>query len=311
MSGRLITVFGGSGFLGRYVVQRLAARGDRVRAAVRRPNDALFLKTAGDVGQVQIVSANLNDHRSIERAVKGADGVINLVGVLQSSGSQSFQKLQAEGAGYVADKAAEAGAKTMVHVSAIGANPLSTSEYAVTKAEGERLVEECFSGATIIRPSLIIGHEDGFFNKFAKLAKFMPVLPVPATKTNFQPVFVGDVADAIVKAVDGGDAVVGKVFELGGPEVMSFKAMLDMMMQHIGMNRPIFDLPMPIASMQASLMSLLPNPPMTNDQLELLKTDNVVSDGALTFADLGIEPEAIEGILPAYTVQYRPKGQFT
>ena len=311
MSGRLITVFGGSGFIGRYVVQRLAARGDRVRVAVRKPNDALFLKPLGDVGQVQIVSANLRDHASIERAVAGADGVINLVGILHNSGSQTFQALQAEGAGYVADKAAEAGAKTMVHVSAIGADAMSASEYSVSKAEGERLVQECFSGATILRPSLVIGHEDGFFNRFAKMAKFLPILPLPATKTNFQPVYVGDLADAIVRAVDGGEAVTGKIFELGGPEVMSFRAMLELMMDHIDIHRPIIDLPMAIASMQASILGMLPNPPMTSDQLEMLKQDNVVASDALGFADLDLEPVAIDSVLPQYSNQYKPKGQFT
>lgn len=308
---RLVTVFGGSGFIGRYVVQRLAARGDRVRVAVRSPNAALFLKPLGDVGQVQVMAANLNHEGSVKAAVAGADAVINLVGVLTSSGNQSFDKLQHIGAGRVAAAAAAAGVKTLVHMSAIGADAESRSKYAASKGMGEDAVRDAFAGATILRPSLVIGQEDGFFNRFAAMANQLPVLALPGTETQFQPAFVGDVADAIVRAADGGKGITGQTFELGGPEVMTLQALLERMMDHTTVHRPIVTLPFGMAKFMAFFMGMLPSPPLTMDQVELLKSDNIVTKGAKGFKALGVAPSGIDAVLPAYMVQYRPQGQFT
>lgn len=308
---RLVTVFGGSGFIGRYVVQRLAARGDRVRVAVRRPNDAMFLKPLGDVGQVQVMAANLNHEGSVRAAVSGADSVVNLVGVLVSSGSQSFKKLQEDGAIRVAEAAAAAGVKTLVHVSAIGADAESKSQYAATKGAGENGVKAAFPGATLLRPSLVIGIEDGVFNRFAAMANALPVLALPGTDTKFQPTYVGDVADAIVRGIDGGKGIAGQTFELGGPEVLSLNDLLERMMDHTTVHRPIMPLPFGLAKLMAFFMGILPTPPLTMDQVELLKSDNVVTKGAKGFKALGVSPTGIDGILPSYMVQYRPQGQFT
>jgi len=310
MPRRLVTVFGGSGFIGRYVVERLAARGDAVRVAVRHPNEALFLKPLGDVGQIQLMAANLRDESSVRRAVVGADAVINLVGVLFNSGKQTFSALQAEGAGRLATAAAEAGAQTFVQMSALGADLGSASEYARTKAAGEAAVRAAFPGATVLRPSLVIGPEDGFFNRFATLAHRLPFLPLPGTETIFQPVAVSDVAAAVVRASLGGDDVAGETFELGGPEVMTLRELLTLMMDRIGLHRSIYRLPWGLAMLQASFLGLLPTPPLTRDQVRLLKSDNVVSAGAKGFKALGIAPNGFEAVLPKYLTQYRVGGQF-
>lgn len=311
MAGKLVTIFGGSGFIGRYVVQRLAARGDRVRVAVRRPNEALFLKPLGDVGQVKPVACNIRNADSVAQAVAGADAVINLVGVLHNSGKQTFDALHAVAPGVIAAAAQDAGATTLTHVSAIGASAESAAAYAQTKAQGETALRDGFSQATILRPSLVIGPEDGFFNRFAKLAKMLPILMMPGTETRFQPVCVTDVADAIVRAVDGGKGVAGQTFELGGPQIYTFRQMLKLMMDHIGVHRPIVRMPSGLASLSGMMMGLLPNPQLTLDQVRQLQTDNVVSDGAKTFKHLGITPDPISSLLPKYMVQYRPKGQFS
>ena len=307
---RLVTVFGGSGFIGRYVVQRLAARGDRVRVAVRRPNEALFLKPLGDVGQIQLIAANLRHKESVERACAGADAVINLVGILFNSGPQTFDALQADGAATVAEAAKAAGVAKFVHMSAIGADPDSTSEYARTKGEGEARVRAAFKDAVIIRPSLVVGQEDGVFNRFAAMANLLPVLALPGTETRFQPVYVGDIADAVLASLEDESKAIGQTLELGGPEVMTLRALLEKMMDHTDVRRPIIGLPFGLASFMAFFMGFLPAPPLTMDQVTLLKSDNVVSKGAKGFKTLGLKPETIDSVLPTYMVQYREQGQF-
>jgi NADH dehydrogenase len=277
MSRRLVTVFGGSGFIGRYVVERLAARGDLVRVAVRRPNEALFLKPLGELGQVQLMAANLKHDGSVRRAVAGADVVINLVGILYNTGGQTFTALQADGAGNLARRAAEAGAAHFVQMSALGAALASDSEYARTKAAGEEAVLSAFPAATVLRPSVVFGAEDGFFNRFAKLIKLLPVLPVPGAETRFQPVFVDDVAAVVVKASLGGKVAEGRTFELGGPQQLSLRALLALLMAHMGVKKPIINVPWSLAMLEATFLGLLPNPPLTRDQVKLLMQDNIVS----------------------------------
>jgi NADH dehydrogenase len=311
MTKRLITIFGGSGFIGRYVVQRLASQGHLVRVAVRRPNEALFLKPLGDVGQVQVIAANVKNETSVQRAINGADAVVNLVGILHNSGGQTFDALQAEGAARIARVASEAGVQNLVQVSAIGADSESESQYARSKANGEKAVLEAFPAASILRPSVVIGHEDGFFNRFAGLAKLFPVLPLPGLETKFQPVYVGDVADAIVTCLKGGDNVEGKMFELGGPQVMSMREMLNFMMDHIDVHRPIIPMPLGIAKLEAFFLGFLPNPPLTLDQIKLLQRDNVVTKGVDGFKALNITPTSIEAVLPKYCEHYKPHGQFS
>ena len=310
MKSRLVTVFGGSGFIGRYVVEKLAARGDLIRVAVRRPSDALFLKPLGDLGQIQIVAANLCNEASVRRAVAGADVVINLVGVLYNAGSQSFDKLHDEGAGRVAACAADAGARALVHMSALGASATSEAQYARSKAQGEAAVLKAFPSATIIRPSVVFGPEDGFYNRFASLAAMLPILPIPGAETKFQPVYVHDVAAAIVVASLGGKGVTGEVFSLGGPQVKSLRALLEEMMAYTGVRRPIVNVPFGLAMFEATFLGLLPNPPLTRDQVTMLRNDNVVPDDAKGLAALGITPTRIGAVLPTYMTHHQRHGQF-
>ncbi len=310
----LVTVFGGSGFLGRHVVRALARRGYRIRAAVRRPELAGFLLPLGYVGQIQLVQANLRYPSSVRRAAEGADAVVNLVGILSPTGRQSFKAVQAFGARAVAEAAAQAGAR-LVHVSAIGANPDSASDYARTKAEGEASVRELVPDAVILRPSLLFGPEDDFFNKFASMARMAPVLPlIGGGLTRFQPVFVSDVAAAVEAAVDG-KATPGATYELGGPEVRTFEELLQLVLREIGAKRPLVTLPFGLASFVAGLTEWLPMAPLTVDQVTLLKSDNVVSPQAQaegrTLEGLGIAPTALASILPSYLWRFRKAGQFT
>ena len=314
MTRRLITVFGGSGFIGRHLIGRLAKQGHRIRAAVRRPNDALFLKPMGDVGQVQPIQANVRNRQSVARALDGADAAVNLVGILHQAGRQRFATVQAEGAGLIAEEATRAGVRHLVHVSAIGADAGSASKYAQSKAVGEALVREAFPTATILRPSIVFGPEDGFFNRFAGLAKRLPFLPLIGGATRFQPVFVGYVAEAIACCLDEGPSsqdVAGRTFELGGPRVYSFKELLRLMMDEIAVHRPLLPIPFSLAAVQAFFLQVLPNPPLTVDQVRLLKHDNVVSQDAPSLADLGIEPTPLETVIPSYLVRFRPHGQFS
>ena len=314
-SSTLVTVFGGSGFIGRYVVQALVKTGCRVRVAVRRPDLALFLQPLGGIGQIAFVQANLRYENSIRHAVEGADGVVNLVGVLQQSGKQTFRALQGVGAGLVARAAREAGARAFVHMSAIGANRLSGSGYARTKAEGEDLVRRAFPGAVIIRPSILFGPEDAFFNRFAAMARLWPVMPlIGGGKTRFQPVYVGDVAQAVISGLDG-RAKSGVTYELGGPRTYSFRELLDRVGDYTEHRRPYFPVPFWLAKLQGLFLQILPNAPLTLDQVRLLQSDNVVSDKAVkearTLGALGIEPRALEAIVPPYLVRFRPKGEFS
>jgi uncharacterized protein YbjT (DUF2867 family) len=318
---QLVTVFGGSGFLGRHVVRALAKRGYRIRVAVRRPDLALFLQPLGRVGQIVAVQANLRYPDSVARAVERSDVVINLVGILQETGSQSFSRLQAEGAGEIARAAARAGAR-MVHVSAIGADAASPSQYARTKAEGERQVFAARPDAVVFRPSLVFGPGDSFFNRFAGLARALPVLPLVGGQTRFQPVFVGDVAEAIARAVDG-RVPGGRVYELGGPEVATLEHLVRYMLKTIQRGRVVVDLPLPVAKLQARALEIadtltfgmLPAElKLTRDQVVLLQSDNVVSEAAKaegrSFEALGIVPTAAEAVVPGYLWTFRKAGQF-
>jgi uncharacterized protein YbjT (DUF2867 family) len=308
--GGVVTVFGGSGFLGRYVVRALARAGYRIRVGVRRPELANYLLPAGHVGQIQLVKANILSPDAVAFALKGASAVVNLVGVLQESGRQRFAGIHAEAAGQIAETAKQAGIERLVHISALGASAASESVYARTKAEGEARVRQGFAQATILRPSIIFGVEDNFFNRFAGLAQISPVLPlIGGGRTRFQPAFVGDVAKAVDLCLTE-PGTRGKTYELGGPAVFSFRELMEMILRETGRQRQLVPIPFPIAGLMGRLLQILPHPPLTADQVRLLKTDNVVAEGAPGFADLGIEPEPVESILPTYLWRFRREGQY-
>lgn len=309
MSTNLVTIFGGSGFLGRHTVRALARAGWRIRVATRNPGRGFFLRPLGTVGQIDFVKCDVADADSVAAAVKGSNAVINLTGILFQKG-QTFEDVQAEGAANIARAAADAGATVLVHVSAIGADAQSESEYATTKAQGEQAVRESFPQAVILRPSIIFGPEDGFFNKFAAMARYLPVLPlVGGGHTRFQPVFVGDVAAAIVKALSSEEAR-GRTFELGGPSIYSFKELLQLILRETGRKRILAPLPFGIATVQAAFLQILPNPILTMDQVKLLKKDNVVAPTAAGLADLGITPTSVEAVIPSYLWRFRAKGEY-
>lgn len=308
-AGSLITVFGGSGFLGRHIVHALARRGYRVRVAVRRPNDAQFLRPMGVVGQVEPVQANIRDDASVRAAIEGADAVVNLVGILHETGRQTFEAVQAEGAARIARAAKNAGIARFVHVSAIGADAGSASAYARSKAAGEAAVRAVFPEATILRPSLVFGPDDGLFNRFAAMARLAPALPlIGGGHTRFQPVYVGDVADAIMAALAGPG---GGTYELGGPEVVTFREILELMMHHTGIRRPLVPVPWWVARLKGAMLQCLPSPPLTLDQVRMLERDNVVAPGAKGLADLGITPTPMAVVLPGYLERFRPGGRFS
>ncbi|OFX00660.1 MAG: 3-beta hydroxysteroid dehydrogenase [Alphaproteobacteria bacterium RIFCSPHIGHO2_12_FULL_63_12] len=319
MTGKLAVVFGGSGFIGRNVVRELARRGWRVRAAVRRPHHAQFLRPMGAVGQVQLFQANVRHRPSVARAIEGADAVINLVGILHQEGAQSFTRVQAQGSAAIAEAAAKAGVKTFIHVSAIGADEASDSDYARTKGEAERAVREAIPGAIIIRPSVVFGPEDQFFNKFATLMSMAPAFaPLPLLfgggAAKFQPVYVDDVADAICAAMEKPDAE-GAVYELGGPRVYTFRQLLEFTLAQTGHRRMLVAVPFslaPVIGFFGECVGAVPffAPPVTRDQIKMLKRDNVVSDGAKGIADLGISPRTVESLAPAYLARFRKYGQF-
>lgn len=307
----LVTVFGGSGFIGRYVVQKLVEQGARVRVAIRRPDEGLFLKTMGAVGQVELVQANIRVPRSIAAALKHADYAVNCVGILQQGGPQSFAAVQAFGAEAVAKLAKDAGVKQLVHISAIGADAGSASGYASSKAAGEAGVRKQFPQAVILRPSVVFGPEDDFFNRFATMASVAPALPlVDGGHTKMQPVYVADVAEAVLRSLTSAGAA-GQSYELGGPQVYSFKELMQLTLKQIGKSRLL--LPVPGAALKplAFVLEILPLPfqvPITRDQIELLKADNVVAEGAKGLKDLGIEATAPEAVLPTYLYRYRRGG---
>ena len=306
----LVTVFGGSGFLGRNAVRALAKAGYRIRVAVRYPNQAQYLPPMGSVGQIQLMKCNVLDQDAVARACQGADAVVNLVGILATAGGQGFDDVHVAAVGNIAMAAKAAGARTLVHVSSLGADPEAESHYAKTKGEGEKLLREEFSNATILRPSLLAGPDDDFFNKFAALARMLPMLPlIGGGHTKFQPVFVGDVADAIVKCVSD-TATKGKTYELGGPGTYSFKALMQLVLQETGRSRLLLPVPFWLASIKAMFLQFLPGKLLTPDQVTSLKADNLVSPNALTFKDLGIAPDSIEAILPSYLWRFRPRGEY-
>ncbi len=307
---KVVSVFGGSGFLGRHVVRALAKEGWRIRVAVRHPNTAHFLKPMGRVGQIQLLKANINNDEAVVAALKDADAAINLVGILAQSGSQRFDAIHVEGAARIAKAAAAHGVARLVHVSALGADKDSPARYARTKAEGEARVREAFPSATILRPSVLFGPEDDLFNKFGWLARIAPALPlIGGGKTRFQPVFVGDVAQAVARVLDDASTA-GMTYELGGPEVMSFKDILKLVLKETRRKRLLVPLPFAIARIKGALLGMFPKPLLTLDQVRMLESDNVVSESALTLRDLSITPTAAEAIIPSYLWRFRKAGQF-
>ena len=309
----LVTVFGGSGFLGRHVVRALAYRGYRIRVAVRRPGLAGYLQPMGRVGQIHAVQANLRYPDSVTAALRDADVAVNLVGLMLQSGRQRFDALMAQGAETVA-KAASAIGAPLVHVSSLSADPNSTSHYARAKAEGEERVRAVQSAAIVARPSIIFGPEDDFFNRFGAMARLSPALPlVGGGHTRMQPVFAGDVAEGVAKAVDG-DLKPGTTYEFGGPDVHTFRELMEFVLATVGRRRLLLPIPFGVMKVQAAVLQFLPAAPITPDQVELLRHDNVVSDDAKrdgrTLEGLGIIPDSIEAVVPSYLWRFRKTGQF-
>ncbi|MBY0336420.1 MAG: complex I NDUFA9 subunit family protein [Acetobacteraceae bacterium] len=301
---QVATVFGGAGFIGRQVAQRLARQDYDVRIAGRDAVRAGAHNTmAGRVGQIVPIVASVTDEAAVARAVQGASVVVNCVGILHGD----FERVQAEGPARIGRLAAAAGVARVVHVSAIGADATSASRYARSKAEGERGLLAAFPAATILRPSIVFGAEDQFFNRFAQLGALLPVMPVISGATRFQPVHVGDVADAVMACL-ADEATQGRTYELGGPRVWTFRELLAFVLHATGRTKRLVNIPPRIAGLQARFGELLPNPPLTRDQLILLGRDNVVADGALTLADLGIAPKAVEAVVPAYLARFKPGG---
>jgi NADH dehydrogenase len=314
-SGGLVTVFGGSGFVGRHVVRALARAGWRVRAAVRRPDLAGHLQPMGAVGQIHAVQANLRYPESVAAALAGAEAAVNLVGILHESGRQTFAAVHAFGAGAVARAAAAGGIGRLAHVSSIGADPGSPGLYGRTKAAGEAAVAEALPGAVILRPSIVFGPEDDFFNRFAAMARAAPALPlIGRGETRFQPVFVGDVAQAVLRAVEGG-AGAGAPYELGGPRILTFREVLEFILVTTQRRRPLVPLPFGLARLAGQVLQHLPGRLLTADQVRMLETDNVVSAAAAeagrTLEGLGIAPRSIEAIVPAYLRRFRRTGEFS
>lgn len=312
---KLVTIYGGSGFVGRYVARRMARQGWRVRVAVRRPNEALFVKPYGAVGQVEPVLCNIRDDASVRAAMQGADAVVNCVGVLNELGKNTFAAVQAEGAARIARVAAAEGVGRMVHVSAIGADAASDSAYARSKAEGEAAVRAAFPDAVILRPSVIFGPEDDFFNRFAGMTRFGPVLPIVGAGTRFQPVHVDDVAAAAEMGVLG-TAAAG-IYELGGPDVDTMRGLMGRMLKVVERRALVVNMPFAVARFLAFWFDLwqklsggLIVAPLTRDQVKSLAHDNVVAEGARGFADLGISPRAMDAVLPEYLYRFRVTGQY-
>lgn len=310
MKQHRVAILGGAGFIGRYVVKRLAERGDVLTVGGRHAAEAKFLRLKGEVGQVGLVNLTIDDERRLPAFVAGNDAVVNLVGILHEKGHQRFDRLHHIGPARLARLAREAGVERFVHVSAIGADPRSSSAYARTKAAGEEAVRDAFPTATILRPSVVFGPEDQFFNRLATLALVAPAIPlIGGGETRLQPVYVGDVADAVVRVIDD-PATTGRTYEVGGPRVYTLRALTELLLAEIGRKRLLFDLPFALASLQARVLSLLPNPPLTPDQVEMLKSDNIVSPGALGLEALGIAPTALEAILPTYLDRFRRGGWY-
>jgi NADH dehydrogenase len=314
-SAKLVTVFGGSGFIGRYLVHCLAKRGHRIRVAVRRPDLAGHLHPLGTVGQIKPIQANLRYRWSIDRAIENSDAVVNLVGILQEAGRQSFDAVQAFGPRAIGEAARAGGISNVVHVSAIGADRPTTIPYLRSKAEGEVGIQEAVPETVVMRPSIVFGPEDNFFNRFASMSRFAPALPlIGGGETRFQPVYAGDVAEAIARAVDG-EAPPGGIYELGGPEVLTFRQCLERMLQVTGRKRALLPIPFGIAQTMGRVLQYLPGKILTADQVRMLRFDTVVSERALSegrsFQGLGIEPTALDLVLPTYLARFREQGEFT
>jgi uncharacterized protein YbjT (DUF2867 family) len=310
MRNRRTAVLGGSGFIGRYVVQRLAARGDVIAVGCRRAEGAKFLMPQGNVGQIAALNLAIDDERVLPAFLAGNAALVNCVGILSESGPQSFERVHHTGPARLARLAREAGIERFVHISAIGADPRSPSAYARTKAAGEAAVRDAFPTVTVLRASVVFGPEDQFFNRFAAMAMISPALPlIGRGETRFQPVYVGDVAAAVLKCLDD-PATAGRTYELGGPKIYSFRELVELLLSELRRKRVLVNLPFGLAAIQARLMSILPNPPLTADQVELLKRDNIVSSGAMTLAALGIAPTAAESILPTYLDRFRRGGWY-
>ena len=309
----LVTVVGGTGFIGRHTVRQLAKAGWRIRVAVRNPSLAYAMRLHGDVGQIDVVQVNVRNPASLRRAMQGATAAVNLVGVLYESGRQGFQAVHAMGAKNVAEAAKAEGVSRFVQMSALGADANSPSKYARTKAEGEAAVRAVYPDAVIVRPSVVFGPEDGFFNKFAAMASISPVLPlIGGGHTKFQPVFVGDVARALAKLVSLPEAA-GGTFELGGPTVYSFRQLMELMLSEIDRRRFLAPLPFPAAGLLGKAGDLVAGiiaPPVTSDQVELLKSDNVANGGYPGLEALGVTPSTLETVLPTYLYRYRKGGQY-
>lgn len=312
---KLVTVFGGSGFVGTQVVQQLARNGHRVRVAGRRPDLAGHVKPLGTVGQVLPIQANIRNLASIQRAVAGADIVINLVGIGYERGAQTFDSVHAEGAGLIAAASKAAGVNALVHMSALGVDTAAeVSRYAASKLAGEAAVFAAFPGAVVIRPSVLFGQGDSFFNLLGALSRFLPVLPVIGGSSRFQPAYVTDVATALVMAAEG-KVKTGRIYELGGPLIETNRQLIERVQRESARKRPMLPLPTGIAKLLALPLRILPFPPLvTADQIDLLGVDNVVSDAAIkdkrSFAAFGIEPTGMDTILPSYLYRFRKYGQF-
>jgi len=307
----VVTVFGGTGFLGRYIVRSLAQEGLQIRVVCRRPEEALRCKPMGDVGQVVPVAANIRNKLSIAAAIEGSDVVINLVGVLFKRGVQNFHSIHVDGARFLAQEAHDAGVKRFIHFSAIGADNNSKSEYARSKKNGEDAVSEIFQEATILRPSLVFGSEDDFFNRFGSMARLLPILPLVGAQTKFQPVYVGDIAKAVVACLHD-KMTVSSCYEIGGPAVHSFQELMEMMLIETKRRCLLMPVPFWAASLKAFFLEylripfFLPNPLLTRDQVQLLKIDNIVGTSSLKLEDLGIVPTPLQSVLPSYLARYRP-----
>ena len=303
-------MLGGSGFIGRYIVKRLAARGEVIAVGCRNAEAAKYLKPLGDVGQIVPLNIGIGDATLLPAFLAGNDWLVNCVGILRETGTQTFELVHHTGPARLARFAREAGVDRFVHISAIGADPRSSSAYARTKAAGEQAVRDAFPTVTILRPSVVFGPEDRFFNRFASMAMFSPVLPlIGGGETRFQPVYVGDVADAVVTCLED-PATAGRIYELGGPKIYTFRQALELVLNEIRRKRPFVNLPFGLAALQARLMAILPSPPLTPDQVELLKSDNIVSSGALTLASLGLTPTPAEVVLPTYLDRFRRGGWY-
>ena len=311
MIDKLVTIFGGSGFIGRHLVKKLANKGFRIRVAVRNPHLAGFLKIPGKVGQIELHQSNIRDKESIDRVIQGSDIVVNLVGIISETSNQKFNNLHISGIDQISKLAKKNNVRKLIHLSAIGANINSSSRYAFTKGKGEIVLRKNFASATIIRPSIVFGPEDKFFNRFAGIARLSPFLPLfGGGKSKFQPVYVEDLCDAIIKSAEN-SSLESQIIELGGPQIYDFKQLMEILLKTIKRKRILISLPIGVAYVTGFLFNKLPNPLLTIDQVRLLETDNIVSKENLTFADLGIEPKSLVDILPDYLYRYRREGQFS